>query len=658
VNAGDNDDAALRGTGGQAASESLVTSGAALVQSLSHDPRAQVYFEEQMHLWRHQARLNELQGQYLREQNAFELSHLRFRRASDFARLAFEVAAALLGLLLLSWIGATVWSAISDNGIVVEAFSVPADIAQSGMTGGVLAGRVLDKYGRMQADTISLTQGTGSYRSNVGDQLRVEIPNTGISLDDLVRTIRKWLGHETHVTGDLVHTAKGLALTVRYGQLPGKTVEAGAADLDKLIDSSAEQVFAASRPLRYADYLSLHKRFAEAEAVIVPLAGSGTAAERALAYVSWATLSYSQGDSQAQLDRSEAATRLDPTDAAAWYILSSAANSLGHDETSLEAIDRIVPLLGAGGAGALDPKIASGLSVVLKVDRDSSLGDSLGYVTACQSAEAGMAGTAECDDGNLAFAEADLHDFAEARRLAALSRATHKNGDENANRPGTFGHIAARFGDWAEALRFDRAADAIIGKEAYRSSERQVFFWPELAEDLAMTGDASGAEALIGRTPLDCDACARARGRIAAARHDWPAAEHWFALVAARSPKIPFADTDWGAMLLRKGDLTSAISKFVSANRKGPNFADPLEMWGEALMRENRSDLALAKFAAASKLAPNWGRLHLKWGEAQFYAGHGDNAIAEFAVAENLVLSAAERAELARARSTGGARGH
>jgi tetratricopeptide (TPR) repeat protein len=76
----------------------------------------------------------------------------------------------------------------------------------------------------------------------------------------------------------------------------------------------------------------------------------------------------------------------------------------------------------------------------------------------------------------------------------------------------------------------------------------------------------------------------------------------------ARSPDIPFADTDWGAMLLAAGDAAGAIGKFQSANQKGPKFADPLEGWGEALMAKNQSHLALAKFAEAEKYAPNWGR--------------------------------------------------
>jgi tetratricopeptide (TPR) repeat protein len=159
---------------------------------------------------------------------------------------------------------------------------------------------------------------------------------------------------------------------------------------------------------------------------------------------------------------------------------------------------------------------------------------------------------------------------------------------------------------------------------------------------MAMTGDIAGAEALIARSAPDCDACMRMKGRIAAVKHDWAAATRDFAW-SQRARRTfpsptpiggPFADTDWGAMLLAKGDLAAAIAKFESANRKGPRFADPLEMWGEALIAKNRSDLALAKFEAADRFAPHWSRLHRKWSEALAYLGRKDEAARQRALAE------------------------
>jgi tetratricopeptide (TPR) repeat protein len=151
---------------------------------------------------------------------------------------------------------------------------------------------------------------------------------------------------------------------------------------------------------------------------------------------------------------------------------------------------------------------------------------------------------------------------------------------------------------------------------------------------------------LIGRSPLDCYLCLRVRGNIDAVGGNWTGAAYWFARAVDAAPSIPFAYTDWGAMLLVEGDTDDAIAKFKLANAKGPHFADPLEMWGEALMQENRSDLALAKFEEADKYAPRWGRLHLKWGEALFYAGKRDEAKKQFAITGNLDLSTTDATAL------------
>jgi tetratricopeptide (TPR) repeat protein len=177
---------------------------------------------------------------------------------------------------------------------------------------------------------------------------------------------------------------------------------------------------------------------------------------------------------------------------------------------------------------------------------------------------------------------------------------------------------------------------------------------PNLALAKAELGDFKGAHALIDGAPADCDLCLRMRGRIAALEHRYDRAGRDFAIVSARSPDIPFADTDWGEMLLHKGDLDGAVAKFTTANQKGPHFADPLEMWGEALIAKNRSDLAVAKFGEAAKYAPNWGRLHLKWGEALLWSGKQDDARKQFALASRLDMRAAEKAELARMTSRHG----
>ena len=189
-------------------------------------------------------------------------------------------------------------------------------------------------------------------------------------------------------------------------------------------------------------------------------------------------------------------------------------------------------------------------------------------------------------------------------------------------------------GDWQNAAR-DMRAIAQFKRTIFQTQVvTQVRPWLALSE--AQTGDFPRAWADIARTPLDCHLCLRVRGRIDAAQKNWNGAVYWFARAADAAPSLPAAETEWGAMLMAKGDPGGAIAKFERAHAKGPRFADPLEMWGEALIAKNRSDLALAKFEEAAKYAPNWGRLHLKWGEALMWSGHKNEAKKQFEIAAGL----------------------
>jgi tetratricopeptide (TPR) repeat protein len=250
-----------------------------------------------------------------------------------------------------------------------------------------------------------------------------------------------------------------------------------------------------------------------------------------------------------------------------------------------------------------------------------------------------------------------LHDAATARGLLAKGEAAPSVYPDDA-REARY-QIDAATGDWAAALTEATAMRSLNVRFGGNVSPRLIALAyateiaPLLAVAQARTGQFAQAHATIDRTPRDCVPCETARGDIDALEKNWNGAAFWFAHAIHDAPSLPFADTDWGEMLLRKGDLDGAMAKFASAHSKGPKFADPLELWGEALTRKNRSDLALAKFAEAARYAPNWGRLHLKWGEALWWSGKHDEAKKQFAIAATLDLTPSEKAELAKVSANG-----
>jgi tetratricopeptide (TPR) repeat protein len=611
----------------------------ALGQLSTLDPRAAAFLEKQ-------SRLTDLQIENLQTQDEFELSHLRFRRFSDYGKFTLELSAGLVVLLLVCGLATMVWSATQDRDLIVDAFSVPPDLAQSGMTGSVLAARVLDRFGEMDSSTLTLAEGVSAFHVNNREEAHVEIPETGISIDELDHYLHRWLGHATHVTGELVRNGKSLSLTVRFGDQPGLTASGVPDQLDGLIEKTAENIFRAARPLRFADYLSSRGRFAEAESIARGETFTGSDEYRSLAYVSLSVVDFFRGNEPAMKRDSELAIALNPGNLIAWFTLQSAWSDKGHDEDEWRTVNAAVAAGKSSATLAGGGEMARNLPAQFAADTSALTGQWRDAIATCKSIVGRRLGA--CSGGGLILANAGFHNTAEARLLAGLRPGVLPNGSVDVETIFDWVEIEADAGHWEEALAWSKKGEAVVINDPRKSTDRDVLLRPFEATALADSGDIAGAAALIAKTPLDCDVCERVRGKVATVARDWSGAAHWFSLVSARSPDIPFADSDWGAMLLAKGDYDGAIAKFESANAKGPHFADPLEMWAETLMLKNRSDLALAKFEDADKYAPNWGRLHLEWGKALFYAGKKDEARKQLLLARSLDQSASDSSDVSR----------
>ncbi len=75
------------------------------------------------------------QRDHLHEQRHLLLSRLRLGRFSDRVKAALQVMTVVVGAAILIGLGAAAWNASQADGMVVDAFSVPPQFAQSGITG-------------------------------------------------------------------------------------------------------------------------------------------------------------------------------------------------------------------------------------------------------------------------------------------------------------------------------------------------------------------------------------------------------------------------------------------------------------------------------------------------------------------------------------------
>ncbi len=591
------------------------------------DPRAAAYLEKQ-------ARLTELQIADLEREDALRHWSLRVRHISDVMKLTFELAGAFIVLMLVGLICVTLWKAAHDDSLVIQAFSVPPDMSARGLTGEAIAAQVQDKLATLQ-DATQTSRPADSYAANWGDDVKVQIPDTGMSIGEFYRLLVSWFGHQSRISGEVYRTPRGVAIAVRTTGQPGDIVRGTDADMDGLVEKAAEAIYARTQPYRYANYLvsiAPVANGAKARSIWEQLVRTGTPLDKAWSYMALGTF-LERSDPLRAPGVQKKAIPVVADFALAWQNIFGEELNVGHDEAALGALRKNIDILAAGNGGmtarARDVSLPAARGVSMELQGDFS--EALRYreIAADLPDYAGIARSSLREE---------VHDVGSLHEGARATRMRSHLPSPVFPRPlQYFGQImvgvqdveiAASLHDWAGVLALKSRLEALLGPQlqlpftdafAEQTLSRQV--WPYAAEALAHAGDMAGAAALIARTPLDCLICVRERGELATMRKDWADAAHWYAMASSQSPSIPFADDDWGGMLLAKGDLDGAIAKFESAHAKGPHFADPLEMWGEALTRKNRSDLALAKFEEAAKYAPNWGRLHLKWGEALWWSG-------------------------------------
>jgi hypothetical protein len=241
---------------------------AVATDSAKHHPelarKAGEYLEDQRALVR-------LQIKHFEEERVLAIAAAKRKRYAERIRNGLATfAACVVGIVALAFV-VMVWNAYDDRGLVVEAFSVPPDFAQKGITGKVVAAEVLDQVNLLQTQTHT-ARPAASFRNNWGDDIKVEIPDTGISIGELSRILHDKLGHATRIEGDVVRTEGGLVVSARIRDEPAMRASGPEPDLAKLVQQVTEQAYGATQPYRYAAYLSEHDRMREAMAAFRALA--------------------------------------------------------------------------------------------------------------------------------------------------------------------------------------------------------------------------------------------------------------------------------------------------------------------------------------------------------------------------------------------------
>jgi tetratricopeptide (TPR) repeat protein len=607
------------------------------------------------------------QRHHLAAQFAVDLGLKGLDRWSRRLKLLLQGMTICVGALALGAVGWMAWQAHEDRSLVIPPISTPPGFAERGLTGEALAAILQNRLMTLQAETRNYDQGVRVTGADA-EMVRLDVPESGVSLDQVQKLLRSWLSRETAVTAVVTRRDEGLALTMRVGEEAAPDVVLPNDDVDALMLKAAERVYQAQSPVRYGSWLDQHGRSDEAVAVFRAAAASGAAAQRGDALARLADFATTPEEAMELLRQSEA---LNPN--ISFSALNQALGDLGLGlrETALQHFRRGYDIERARGrAGLASPNGITSVTYPLTNHGDYPAALDLRcadyHVSPCATEALATAVLTTRPDSYAIDRRAELRPMAIAGFIAGAhdTRAAQSLLDryrpDLSARSALFvrGFELRRLGvqtmidrerqDWTSAVAHLQQAAGVGSRWqlVWEFGSEDMTPDAELPDALAHAGRLAEAETLIAQTSADCYPCLVVRARVAELKGDHAGADRWMSEALRQGPSLPQAELQWGAMLLARGRADEAITKLAAAARKGPRDADVLETWGEALAAKGDFAGAASKYAQGAKLAPRWGRLHLKWAEALLRAGQAAEGQAQKRSAAALDLTAAERTEL------------
>ncbi|HSY08378.1 MAG TPA: hypothetical protein VK820_07570 [Steroidobacteraceae bacterium] len=580
----------------RAGTEAFAAAVATNIANISPEVAAKTaaFFEEQTDLVKAQRKFVEAEHEYFEAEWGPRLLGTRLRTG-------FQIFIALFATVIGVGVAIMIHDAVTSRRVVVDPFDIAPNIAAQVPSGKIIAAGLLDELSRLQDATRSQIE-RRDLSNAWASQVKLEVPETGISLGEISRLLRERFGDDVHIDGDVIETpTAGLALTVRGNGVPPRTFNGAATDLEKLTVQATEYVYSKSQPARWAYYLQDVGRNEEAIAFCRAALGSASKADRPYLLNVWANSMENAGGSKREaLALYREAVKLKPDYWIGYSNVVNALSLLGDEEGAWRAGEDMRKVAGGRPGRAaelyyqnsdvLTWNLLAGLAAQL-ADAESNAGTGTGVTTAGPP---------------IADIRARLHDPQAADLALKTTKEDPHDPTIGALTHFVRGRLAAEAGDVAGATMEMEAFGSDYANPAVSSNNPGYHCWIAPAEEAAGHPDKADAVLKTGGTFVDCY---RFRADILAGRGDWLGAQKAYADAVALAPDLPAAYYSWGVALARHGELAAAEAKLKDANQRGPHWADPLKVWGDVLVQQGKTKEALVKYDEALKYAPNWQQL-------------------------------------------------
>lgn len=562
-----------------------------------------------------QTALLKAQKEFLKDEHALRLAQLRnqiraekVRQVGMRVRIGLHVFIALIAVTLLVGIAFMIHDAIQSRSVVIDTFDIAPNVAAQVPSGKIVAAGLLDVLTRIQAATRSGAEHR-SLSSAWTNDIAIDVPETGISIGQIERTMRARFGRDQHIDGDLAQSETGgLALTVRGTGILPKTFTGEASHLDKLLTQAGEYAYGQSQPGLFAAYLANNDRNEEAIRFSETAYARAEAGERPYVLNYWANAIAGKGAEGAMreaLPLYREALRRKPDYWTAYNNIMYALNGLGDEEGLVRVNEQLMKAAGGRPGRAPEQEYQNYDRTVwdLPAERAEAVADVESHHGIGTTGSAGGA-----ENLQIAQYEVQMHDVEAATLRLNTTPVDAKFTPDVAQATFVRALLAEENGDpKAAAQQWDEYAQAYANPSVRTNDPHTICF---AAPSYEKTGQPAKAEAALDAvgslTLVDCE---RFRGDILDLRGDWSSAQAWYSKAVMLAPSIPSGYYSWGVALAKHGNFEGAAEKFKAANQKGPHWADPLKAWGDVLAKQGKTKEAIEKYDEALKFAPNWAGL-------------------------------------------------
>src|ERR1700688_4239429 len=273
-------------------------------------------------------------------------------------RTGFQVFFALFATVIGIGLAIVIYEGVQSRSVVIDSFSAPPALAADGLSGQVLASGLLDVLTRIQAASRANIEHRNLSNAWT-NEIAIDVPETGISIEQLERMIKTRFGHDQHIQGDLALTEQGsLALTVRGTRILPKTITDEARNLDKILTAAGEYIYSQSQPGLWAAYLATNDRFDEAIHFAQGAYASADLNDRPYLLNAWANGIMSKGAEGAMADALplfREAVRLKPDFWVGYVNIMASLGGLGDEEGSVRVGEKMMKDAGGRPGRAPEP---------------------------------------------------------------------------------------------------------------------------------------------------------------------------------------------------------------------------------------------------------------------------------------------------------------